>query len=168
MFFFPCQNLFDYDAAFCAYACFYSSPVIVAYESLAHEAIPIILIGLFSLALVIRVIVQKRRLHQSVNWRRYRKMTVQLICISTLYFATNFAYTINPIANLIFGVTPINGYIQQILLNYVSAVMPVTLPYVCLRLIPNLRQKFSCRNQRRIRVEPILNRQAASNRETRF
>jgi hypothetical protein len=157
MLFFPCQNSFDYASAYCTYACFYSSPVIVAYESLAHEAVPIILIGLFSVTLIIRVTAQRRRLRRSVNWRKYRKMTVQLLSVSILYFGTNFTYTINPIANLVFGVTPINDDTQKILLNFVSAVMPITLPYVCLGLIPNLKQKLCWRNRRRTRVEPILN-----------
>jgi cytochrome bd-type quinol oxidase subunit 2 len=169
MFFFPCENSFDYTSAYCGYACFYSSTIIVAYESLVHEAVPIILIALFSVGLLIRVVLQKRRLRRTLNWRNYRKMTIQLVSVSTLYFATNFPYTINPILTLLFNVTPINENIQSILLNFVSVVMPLILPYVSLGLIPNLRQKFYWRNQRRGRqIQPFIIRGTIPNRETHF
>jgi hypothetical protein len=167
MLFFPCQNSFDYTSAYCAYACFFSSPVIVAYESLAHEAIPTVLIGLFSITLIIRVIARSRRLRQTMNWKKYRKMTIQLVSVSTLYFATTFPYTINPVTTLVFGVTPINDVIQHILLNFVAPIMPITLPYICLTLLPNLKQKLGWRNQRRVRVRPMLARPTTPKMETR-
>jgi hypothetical protein len=154
MLLFPCQNNFDYTAAFCGYACFYSSTVIVAYESLAHEALPICLIGLFSVGLLLRFIIQKRRLGQMINRRKMWKMTIQLLAISTLYFATNFPYTINPIATFVFGITPISDDVQRILLNYLSAVLPIALPYVCLGLLPNIRQKLKCCKRQPNRVGP--------------
>lgn len=156
MLLFPCQNSFDYTAAFCGYACFYSSTIIVAYESLVHEALPIILVGLFSVGLLLRFIIQKRQRGQIINQRKLWKMTIQLLTISTLYFATNFPYTINPIATFIFGTTPISDDVQRILLNYLSAVLPIALPYVCLGLLPNIRQKMKCYKRQTNRVGPTL------------
>ena len=142
--------------AFCGYACFYLTPALVAYESLAHEALPIVFMTIASVGLIIRLILHKRQRQRRINQRRMTKMTLQLISISVLYFCTNFPYTINPIAYFVFGLKPIGEDIQGIFLNYVSIFLPILLPYLCLTFIPSLRQKllFFCR-VRRARIVPI-------------
>lgn len=46
---------------------------------------PILVIVLFSFLLLMRIIWQKHRVHQSMRWRKHRKMTLQLLLISLLY-----------------------------------------------------------------------------------
>ena len=55
------------------------------YESLAHYVLPIFVMILFALALPCRVFLQKSRLRRNTGWRQYRRMTIQLLCISMIY-----------------------------------------------------------------------------------
>lgn len=48
--------------------------------------LPALIIGVFNTALLIRVLCQKRRLIQKIQWRNYRKMAIQMFSISSLFF----------------------------------------------------------------------------------
>ena len=87
----PCEHQFIYDLPVCSETpCHLLHPFFGIWETGIHGCLSTLIIAIFSIALLCRVIHQKRRLHQVFQWRKYRKMIVQLISISMLYLVCNF------------------------------------------------------------------------------
>jgi hypothetical protein len=156
-FFPPCQNLFDNSSLTCVYSCLYE----IYYEfsiwqTIVHQILPILIIIIFSIALILRVVWQKRRLHQAVQWRKYRTMTIQLLSISFLYLLfylpLSLAYTIL-----------LCGFMEDIIFDfleyaiYFSYFMILLFHFVCMLSLPELRTKFinSFYLQRRRQILPM-------------
>ena len=59
------------------------------WELFAHQGISTLIIVVFSVALIVRVVWQKRTMARSIHWRKYRKMTIQLLSVSMLYLLLN-------------------------------------------------------------------------------
>ncbi|CAF4131291.1 unnamed protein product [Adineta steineri] len=59
------------------------------WEFILHTTTPILLESIASITLVLRVQIQKRRLHQSNQWRKQRRMIIQLLLVSTLNIGIN-------------------------------------------------------------------------------
>ena len=66
-------------------SCVLFDPTFYRYDSISHQFIPTFLIISLSLGLFLRVIWQKSRLNRSIEWRKQRKMTIQLLSISIVY-----------------------------------------------------------------------------------
>lgn len=81
----PCENIWDTASLPCMIVCFVSIPSLFLYEVFAHQIAPVLIIVMSSILLILRIVRQKQRLQQRMNWRKYRKMTIQLISISSLY-----------------------------------------------------------------------------------
>jgi hypothetical protein len=70
------------------YPCiYYYVPIISIWELVCHQLIPIIIIIIFSFLLFIRVLWQKSRLNRTIQWRKQRKMTIQLLSVSILFLS---------------------------------------------------------------------------------
>ncbi|CAF4707926.1 unnamed protein product [Rotaria sp. Silwood1] len=84
--FFPsCGNEFDYTQNWCDYPCYSDDNNLLAYENIVHFLLPIPLIVIINILLIIRVVKQKQRLHQHVQWNKYYKMILQIISCSVVY-----------------------------------------------------------------------------------
>ncbi|CAF1361358.1 unnamed protein product [Adineta steineri] len=82
-----CNRPFYYFIPFCDYSsCVYNSLTFTLYEYLTGGLLCSVLIGFGSTFLVLRVILQKRRLQQHIQWRKYRKMILQLLSVTSLFF----------------------------------------------------------------------------------
>ena len=57
------------------------------WDSVVNYFIPICITVIFSLALLVRVIYHRYRVHQRIEWRNYKKMAFQLLPISALYIS---------------------------------------------------------------------------------
>ncbi len=88
-----CDNkyLFNYTRDWCNYQpCYYNNKILDLYDTLMNAAIPCFLIALFSIALVIRVLWTKYvRFRRPIQWRKYRRMTVQLSLIASVFVIFN-------------------------------------------------------------------------------
>ncbi|CAF1370496.1 unnamed protein product [Rotaria sordida] len=93
--------------------------------------------ALANIALIMRVVRQKRRFQQALTWRQHRRMTVQLLAISNLYI---IAWG----PSLIVGLVQILGYptfLAQIQTDFFLDLIYVVclfLPWVYLSLLPKL------------------------------
>jgi hypothetical protein len=86
IFFPPCKNNFDDYYMICVELClFFESSALYTYDTFVHQILPNLAIVVFSLALLLRVRWQKRRIGQSLQWRKHWKMTVQLLFVSMIY-----------------------------------------------------------------------------------
>ncbi len=122
--------------------------------------IPTLIIVIFSIALIARVLRQKQRMHRPIQWRKHRKMTIQLLSISALYLIFNSPWTI-----LIFMIR--YGFIENV--AQLSMVYTVSLrtyviflfPLICCGSLPELRSKckqtFLCerRSQQLVPLIPL-------------
>ena len=85
--FVPCENTFNYNLSVCGRPlCSYQSELLAMWDIIINDIVPTLLIVIFSIALLIRVIHQKHRIFHHVQWRKHRKMTVQMLSIALLYF----------------------------------------------------------------------------------
>ena len=83
----PCDVPLDYTQYACqCYTCVVSNPSVGMWDAIAHYVLPIFVIVIFSVSLLVRVLYQKYRARGTIEWRNYRKMAVQLLSISAIYF----------------------------------------------------------------------------------
>ena len=91
--FYPCDDTqWDYNSNVCGLANCYLvySKVLGTYDWAVDNGLPVVIIIFANAALAVRVVRQKRRRQQLVTWRKQRRMTLQLLSISCLYFFTWF------------------------------------------------------------------------------
>ncbi|CAF1245999.1 unnamed protein product [Adineta ricciae] len=89
IFFASCENQYDYGSPVCgAYPCYLTIPLLAVWDSVGHGTLPAFLIIIFNIGLLWRIIWQKRHHHR--NWRKFRKMALQLLSIAFIYIFINF------------------------------------------------------------------------------
>ena len=82
----PCNRPFYYRAPLCArYSCLSRYSWLALWDSICHFMLPAFIIGIFGIGLVVRVLYSRYRIRQRIDWRKYRKLTIQLLPISILY-----------------------------------------------------------------------------------
>ncbi|CAF1456417.1 unnamed protein product [Rotaria sp. Silwood1] len=93
------------------------------------------------MTLIIRIVKQKHRLNQHVNWRKHRKMAIQLISITLLFY---FLYLPNVIVAIVFGCGVPWSYLENFLAygQFFSYYINFLLPFVCAGTLPHLRNKI--------------------------
>jgi hypothetical protein len=151
--FFPsCQNIFDDSYMICIEFCFVQNYALYMWDLIVHQTLPNLTIAVFSVALLARILYQKHRMHQSIHWRKHRKMTIQLLSISILYLIFAFPLTF---MNLMYELglpndVGVNFYDYVLFFNYL---MLLFLPFVCVLSLPELEDKIKrilrLRQQRR-------------------
>lgn len=123
-------------------SCVLFDPIFHKYDTISHQFMPVALIISLSLALFIRIVRQKSRLNRSVEWRKQRKMTIQLLSISVLYlifmgprtvlqFWIFIGFDANDVMVLFFH--------SAFFANYITFFFPV----VCCGSMPELKKKLN-------------------------
>jgi hypothetical protein len=121
--------------------CAFDHTILGVWDLMFHQIVPLLIIVSFSIALIVRKILQKNRLRQGVNWRKHRKMIVQLLSISTIYVIFNSPWVLVAFAFQ-------HGLPQNIVLaafSYTSFLNPYVIflfPFICCLALPELRKKF--------------------------
>lgn len=141
LFFFPCEETFEYRLPICnAYPCYQEDPFIGMWEFIINNIVPSFLVAIFSGTLLIRVIRQKRRLHQHVQWHRQRRMIIQLVAISLLNILVNVPLNIVSLARLC-GLPEDYGVDAQQYFYFSCYFLIFLFPFVCLFAYPELWKK---------------------------
>lgn len=136
-----CESTFDYTADICGvHACYGTIPVFAAIEQMVFSAASSCLITVFNMALLIRVIRQKYRIHRCVRWPKQRKLALQMIALSLLYLIFSLPLTIVYIVRL-YDLPDWADEVEPALyfLGYYAVLL---LPYVCLGNLPDLSKKL--------------------------
>ena len=156
LFFYPCASYYDMANGNCITGCFvWTSHVMNIYEQTCHGFIPTLLIGFLSTSLLWRVLRKKRRLAGGWNWRKNRKMTIQLLSISRLFFFVNIGfYSINIVQKM--G----NSDFGSALFSWtylIALCLPPLIPLVSLACLPEIWSKIPCfhRLGRTITIQPM-------------
>ena len=152
-----CENSFtDFLAGGVFIPCAFDKTVLGLWDLIVHQVIPTFIIVIFCIALLLRVILQKSRMNQPIQWRKYRKMTIQLLSISTIYMVFNapwaltiFAYQYGLPEEIAITVLTYTGF----LFYYVIFLFPFVACFSLPELRTKVKQLLLCgRMQRRIGV----------------
>ncbi|CAF2709342.1 unnamed protein product [Rotaria sp. Silwood2] len=94
------------------------------------------------MGLIIRIVKQKHRLNQHINWRKHRKMAIQLISITLLFYVL---YLPNIITAILFGCGVPWSYLENFMAyaQFFSYYINFLLPFVCTGTLPHLRNKIT-------------------------
>ncbi|CAF1265923.1 unnamed protein product [Adineta steineri] len=140
IFILPCENNYLYTVPVCGSSpCYESYGILGMWEFIVHSSIPILLEGIASIALVIRVQIQKRRLRQSNQWRRQRRMIIQLLLVTSLNISINIPSSILLIAHLC-GLQADYGAEVQLYFFFFEYFTIFLFPFISLSQFPDLRK----------------------------
>lgn len=163
IFFDECTNMWDYNLPFCGAPCYTFRVTLTTFDWIFHYAFSIMLIFIVNAVLFIRIAFQKIRHRGNVNWRRQRKLVIQLICISLLFLVFISPLMIVGLIQLLW----IPGFIAQIQYDYFFylALLPTQfLPFIIVSSLPNMRHdirnwcnRVRLRVRGRTAVQPQLN-----------
>jgi hypothetical protein len=103
--------------------------------------IPTIIIIVSSITLLLRVLLQKRRMRRQINWRNYRKMTIQLLSISLLYLIIYIPEMLMEFIHLC-GVPEHVGADFILYAEFFAYYGNLLLPFVCAGSMPELKTKI--------------------------
>jgi hypothetical protein len=102
---------------------------------------PTLIIVVFSITLLLRVLWQKTRMHRTIQWRRQRKMLIQLLSISILYLFLNVPWAFILLLQF-FG---LESKIMDIFTPYaffIGYYIIFLLPFVCCGSLPQIKMKL--------------------------
>ena len=140
--FYPCDGTqWDYTSSVCGFAnCYlvYNKPL-ATFDLAAQTGLPTVLIIIANVSLVIRVVKHKYRREQRINWRKQRRLTLQLLSLSVLFLIAWLPGVITELGQQLFD--PSFGLqIQQDYTIELIYLMCFFLPWVLLRQISGFTQ----------------------------
>ncbi|CAF0871269.1 unnamed protein product [Adineta steineri] len=155
VYFFPfCVNSINYYAAACIVCCTYNNNVFSLWETIVNQLLPHLIIIIFSIALILRALWQNHRVHQRIQWRKHRKMTIQLLSISFLYLTFSFPNTFMIFLYLCGLPSNTSGDVKKYA-EFFSYLIILFFPFVCILPLSKLRNKIRkillCRKRRQTR-----------------
>jgi hypothetical protein len=142
VYFFPtCPNVLDYFYVTCVDACLFDDGTFGVFDTIVDEVLPVFVIIISSIALLLRVLWQKYRMGQPIQWRKQRKMTIQLLSISFLYLILLCPFTLVDFMLVCgFPLESIVDFREYAL--FLHFFMMLFLPFICVLSLPELRAKF--------------------------
>jgi hypothetical protein len=126
----------DYNLPWCHYSpCYYSIQWLHLWDVVGNRLLPSLLIAIFSIALLCRVIWHRHyRMQRPMEWRKLRKMTIQLVSVSAVYLIFGFPLFIVQACKL--SHVKLNPQIE-FWLYFLSFFTVLSLPFVCLVSLPS-------------------------------
>lgn len=136
IFFPPCENIFIYELPVCAaMPCHLTHPILGFWEMGVHGCLCTIIIAIANLSLIIRVLIRKRHHNQMFNWKKYRKMIIQLVSISILYLCFNLPVMSFMVANRL-GLPADVAVQEQLTFFFLTYWVLLLLPIISLMSLP--------------------------------
>ena len=135
----PCENYYSNDNILCVAFCIYDATEYLIWDTVVHQSIPGLIIIIFSIGLLVRVIRQKIRMRQPVQWRKHRKMTVQLLAISSIYVIFYFPY-VSAVPLFFYGGK--QYYNTKYILSFVAYFMILFLSFSCAFTLPDFHKRL--------------------------
>ena len=139
---FPCQNSYDYTSIVCNESpCYENDPVMRMWDLLANNIIPALLEPILSFCFLFRVIWHKKRSNLPIQWRKQRKMMIQLLCLSSLNLAFNVPLNIIQIGHLC-GLPQSVGAEATQYFFFLTYFVIFTFPFICFASIGGVNRGF--------------------------
>ena len=146
-----CENVFHFDEIQCgSNPCYLKITFLSLWDLIVNSVIPTLIIAIFNMALLYRIIAQKQRLRQPIQWRKHRRMSVQLLSLSAVYLFLNLPMIVIMLIQLIQDADPQVGFGAQLYIFILTYSVTLSLPFVvcCNRL--------SVDKHRHIQVSPTV------------
>ncbi|CAF3922581.1 unnamed protein product [Adineta steineri] len=137
---YQCENIFDYSLYLCGSPCYNNITWLSTFDWTTNMLIPSVAIPFLSISLLLRVLIQAKKMKRSLNWRSTRKMTLQLIVISILYLIFWFPLALISLIRIYFIPTFLND-VTLYYLNYTPYLVQLLMPYVCIACLPEIWPK---------------------------
>lgn len=154
IFFPPCENIYRYDLPICGSSpCFQENQYLGLWDFVSNNLVPSVLVVGMSMAFLIRVKRHKNRLNQHHQWRRQRKMLIQLLSLSTLNVVFNIPLNVLSLARFV-GLPEDAGVQAQHYFYFSCYFLLFLFPFIALISYPELIQRLK---QRFIRVQSRTN-----------
>ena len=140
LFLLPCQNFYFNVVMICLLPCYRHFYVIYMWETVVHQILPYVLILTCSVTLLVRVVWQRHRLNQPIEWRKYRKLTIQMLSISFLYLLFFLPLTLYKTLSLFDVKLPFSTDLVTYG-TFFSYLTILLFPFVCAMSLSELRKK---------------------------
>ncbi len=138
----PCQNTYEYSVPICgASPCYQEYGIAGMWEFIVNTSAPIILEGIVSISLVLRVLWQRRRLRQSSQWRKHRRMIIQLFLVSGFNLSLNLPIELIAVAHLC-GLPAEYGVEPELYFYFFGYWVSFLFPFASLCQYPELRKNI--------------------------
>ena len=131
IFFPPCENSFDFNRIECgASLCYFEIGWLVIWDKLIHSVLPTFIITIFNVALMYRIVAQKKRLHQPIQWKKQIRISMQLIPISAIYLFLNLPMMIIYIIQIIGRTRSTSSYGTELYKFFSGYIVNLSIPIV--------------------------------------
>ncbi|CAF3555950.1 unnamed protein product [Rotaria socialis] len=134
---YPCENNFDYSSHLCRSICFHKITWLSTFDWITNILLPSLIIEFGSITLLIRILIQFKKMKRTIKWQATRKMTLQLISISSLYSIFWISFTLISVIRLFF----IPEFLDKMTLyyfHYSPYFVQLLMPCMCLFCLPEL------------------------------
>ncbi|CAF0813183.1 unnamed protein product [Adineta ricciae] len=154
----PCENTYDFTQIVCGSPlCYYDRYSLALWDAVFNDIIPTSTILFFSIALLMRFLHKKSRMCQRMQWRHYRKMTIQLLSIAMLFLVIYIPHVLIQLVEFC-GVVDMISKTLLIYAEFSVYYGNLLLPFACLNSVPGLKTKlkktFLCSPQQNPTVRP--------------
>jgi hypothetical protein len=142
--FFPttCTNTWDYTIIYCGGACYsYFDPFVGTFDWIFHYGLPTLVIIVANFLLFCRVIWHKIKQRRAIQWHRQKRMIIQLVFISTLYFIFMAPQVVVGCIQTLWSPTFLND-IQANYFYYIVYFINQFLPLVIVSSIPEMHKDY--------------------------
>lgn len=166
IFIYSCDAKFDFKQPLCGFPCYTTHSKISAYDIIVHSWIPLCLGVIIDVGLAIRVIYRKRvGLQRGAQWRKHRKMIIQLFAISSLYLICQIPFVTVAFIQLFVVIPQSIAYVHIVYFYYLFWLLTLLLPFVCIvcmsevvtkmknSLVPRIMRHAIVRSQTMIRTQ---------------
>ncbi|CAF3504768.1 unnamed protein product [Rotaria socialis] len=119
--------------------CYQSYGILGEWEFIVNSSISIVLESIVSIGLIVRVQRQKRRIHQSTQWHKYRRMIIQLFLVSSVDLSLNLPFYLIAFAHLC-GLPQEYGAQLQLYFFFLGYFAIFLFPFASLCQFPELRK----------------------------
>ncbi|CAF3026029.1 unnamed protein product [Rotaria sp. Silwood2] len=136
------MHTFDYTLPVCNdYPCYLDNIILGIWDSVVNSILPTFIICIFSLTILMRVQCRKQRaVSQRNQWRRQRKMVIQLISSVLLYLIPNVPANLLIFAHLC-GLPDSVGVEPELYFDFLCYFVILLYPFICLGFVSELRKK---------------------------
>jgi hypothetical protein len=140
--FYPfCKSTFDaFLAGGIHIPCVFHRTTLGMWDLMFHQVVPTLVIVTFSIALIVRSILQRNKLCHAIQWKRYRKMIIQLLSISSIYIAFNGPWVL-VIFTFQYGLPESIAIVALVYTGFLYYYVVFIFPIVCCLSLPELRKK---------------------------
>jgi hypothetical protein len=127
----PCENQFDYTIVECnSNPCYLRVASLVLWDTIVNSIIPTLIIVVFSISLLCRILIHRRRLHRSIQWRKHRQMSLELLTFSAVYTFLNLPFTVMTIVDSMSPSGITLDFLAQLYFFFLTYGVSLSMPFV--------------------------------------